>query len=133
MYQYRKVLTRMRLGESERAIARSGLMGRQKAGALRAVAGREGWLEASSVLDFNPGGFFPDPVLATALLDRLLHHATTISISGDSYRLRHRRNAGLSTHTHHDPWWNQRSEFHNQPPVHGIHHSSPWAIKRPGA
>ena len=45
------------------------------------------------------GDFFPDPVLATALLDRLLHHATTISIRGDSYRLRHRRNAGLSTHT----------------------------------
>ena len=50
MYQYRQVLTRMRLGESDRAIARSGLMGRRKAGALRDVAGREGWLEPSSVL-----------------------------------------------------------------------------------
>ena len=50
MYQYRQVLTRMRLGDSDRAIARSGLMGRRKAGALREVAGREGWLEASSVL-----------------------------------------------------------------------------------
>ena len=39
---------------------------------------------------------FPDPVLATALLDRLLHHATTLNIRGESYRLRHRRNAGLS-------------------------------------
>jgi DNA replication protein DnaC len=39
---------------------------------------------------------FPDPVLATALLDRLLHHATTINIRGESYRLRHRRNAGLA-------------------------------------
>ncbi len=29
MYQYRQVLTRMRLGESDRAIARSRLMGRQ--------------------------------------------------------------------------------------------------------
>lgn len=38
---------------------------------------------------------FPDPVLATALLDRLLHHATTINIRGESYRLRHRRQAGL--------------------------------------
>ncbi len=45
------------------------------------------------------GDFFPDPVLATALLDRLLHHATTISIRGDSYRLRHRTKAGLSTHS----------------------------------
>lgn len=39
--------------------------------------------------------FFPDPVLATALLDRLLHHATTLNIRGESYRLRHRRAAGL--------------------------------------
>ena len=39
---------------------------------------------------------FPDPVLATALLDRLLHHATTLNIQGESYRLRHRRQAGLS-------------------------------------
>lgn len=38
---------------------------------------------------------FPDPVLATALLDRLLHHATTINIRGESYRLRNRRGAGL--------------------------------------
>ena len=39
---------------------------------------------------------FPDPVLATALLDRLLHHSSTINIRGESYRLRHRRQAGLS-------------------------------------
>ena len=40
---------------------------------------------------------FPDPVLATALLDRLLHHSSTINIRGDSYRLRHRHQAGLTT------------------------------------
>jgi hypothetical protein len=34
-------------------------------------------------------------VLATAILDRLLHHATTVSIKGDSYRLRENRKAGL--------------------------------------
>ena len=39
---------------------------------------------------------FPDEVLATALLDRLLHHSTTINIRGESYRLRHRRQAGLT-------------------------------------
>jgi len=38
---------------------------------------------------------FSDSVLAVALLDRLLHHATTINIRGESYRLRHRRQAGL--------------------------------------
>lgn len=39
---------------------------------------------------------FPDLVLVTAVLDRLLHHATTINIRGESYRLRHRREAGLT-------------------------------------
>jgi len=43
------------------------------------------------------GEIFPDPVLAVALLDRLLHHATTLNIRGESYRLRHRRQAGLTT------------------------------------
>ncbi|MBS3900729.1 MAG: IS21-like element helper ATPase IstB [Dethiobacter sp.] len=43
------------------------------------------------------GDVFPDPVLAVALLDRLLHHATTINIRGESYRLKHRREAGLTT------------------------------------
>ena len=46
------------------------------------------------------GDFFPDPVLATALLDRLLHHATTLSIRGESYRLRNRRLAGLTSQHH---------------------------------
>lgn len=41
------------------------------------------------------GDIFPDPVLATALLDRLLHQATTLNIRGESYRLKHRREAGL--------------------------------------
>jgi DNA replication protein DnaC len=38
---------------------------------------------------------FPDSVLATALLDRLLHHAVTVNIRGESYRLRDRRTAGI--------------------------------------
>jgi DNA replication protein DnaC len=38
---------------------------------------------------------FPDPVLAVALLDRLLHHSVVLNIRGDSYRQRHRKNAGL--------------------------------------
>ena len=31
---------------------------------------------------------FGDPVVATAILDRLLHHAIVIQIEGSSYRLR---------------------------------------------
>jgi DNA replication protein DnaC len=41
------------------------------------------------------GEVFNDNVLATAILDRLLHHATTLNIKGESYRLREKRKAGL--------------------------------------
>jgi DNA replication protein DnaC len=41
------------------------------------------------------GEVFNDQVLATAILDRLLHHATTVNIKGESYRLREKRKAGL--------------------------------------
>jgi DNA replication protein DnaC len=42
------------------------------------------------------GDFLGDPVLAAAILDRLLHHSITINIKGESYRLRERRKAGVS-------------------------------------
>jgi len=41
------------------------------------------------------GELFGDHVLATAILDRLLHHATTINIKGESYRLKEKRRAGV--------------------------------------
>jgi DNA replication protein DnaC len=41
------------------------------------------------------GEVFNDQILATAILDRLLHHATTVNIKGDSYRLREKKKAGL--------------------------------------
>jgi DNA replication protein DnaC len=41
------------------------------------------------------GSIFGDPIIATALLDRLLHHSTTVNIRGESYRLKERRKAGL--------------------------------------
>jgi DNA replication protein DnaC len=41
------------------------------------------------------GTVFGDPVVATAILDRLLHHSHVITIRGDSYRLREKRRAGL--------------------------------------
>lgn len=46
-----------------------------------------------SFLDW--GEVFNDQVLATAILDRLLHHATTLNIKGESYRLKEKRRAGL--------------------------------------
>ena len=41
------------------------------------------------------GGVFGDPVVATAVLDRLLHHSTVITIRGDRYRFREKRRSGL--------------------------------------
>ncbi|MBL7650345.1 MAG: ATP-binding protein, partial [Candidatus Hydrogenedentes bacterium] len=41
------------------------------------------------------GEVFHDQVLATAILDRLLHHSTTLNIKGESYRLKEKRRAGL--------------------------------------
>jgi len=38
---------------------------------------------------------FGDPVIATAILDRVLHHSTTINIKGNSYRLKEKVKAGL--------------------------------------
>ena len=46
-----------------------------------------------SFLDW--GEVFNDQVLATAILDRLLHHATTLNIKGESYRLKEKCKAGL--------------------------------------
>jgi hypothetical protein len=34
-------------------------------------------------------------VVATAILDRLLHHSYVLTIRGDSYRLREKRRSGL--------------------------------------
>jgi DNA replication protein DnaC len=54
------------------------------------------------------GEVFGDPVVATALLDRLLHHAIVIQIEGSSYRLR--QHADLVP----EPL---RSKVLNQPPL----------------
>lgn len=41
------------------------------------------------------GDVFGDPVLATAILDRLLHHSHVLTIRGESYRLQEKRRSGL--------------------------------------
>ena len=41
------------------------------------------------------GDVFGDTIIASAILDRLLHHATTVNIKGESYRLKEKRRAGL--------------------------------------
>lgn len=56
--------------------------------------------KASIILTSNKsfgdwGEVFGDHVIATAILDRLLHHSTTLNIKGESYRLKDKRKAGL--------------------------------------
>jgi DNA replication protein DnaC len=41
------------------------------------------------------GTVFGDPVVATAILDRMLHHSHVVTIRGESYRLREKRRSGL--------------------------------------
>ena len=50
MYEYRQIISRMRLGESDRAIDNAGLMGRKKAAKLRALAIKHNWLDPSITL-----------------------------------------------------------------------------------
>jgi len=59
--------------------------------------------ERGSVLRTSTKGFaewgevLGDPVIATAILDRLLHHSHVLNIRGESYRLREKKRAGLLT------------------------------------
>src|SRR6185503_15007114 len=43
------------------------------------------------------GAFADDQTLTAAMLDRLLHHAHIVQITGESYRLRDKRKAGQTT------------------------------------
>ena len=52
MHQYRQVIQRLRLGESDRAIARAERVGRVKIASLRECAAQRGWLD--------PAGPMPD-------------------------------------------------------------------------
>ena len=43
------------------------------------------------------GQIFQDQVIAAAVLDRVLHHCTTVNIKGESYRLKNRKKYGLAS------------------------------------
>lgn len=72
------------------------------------------------------GEVFGDPVVATALLDRLLHHAVVVQIEGSSYRLRqhaelmpeHVRSKALIT----PPTVTQPPRPRGRPPKNGYAH-----------
>jgi DNA replication protein DnaC len=74
-------------------------MNREEAGLFFRLLTRR-YERASLIITSNKsfvdwGEIFNDQVLATAILDRLLHHCTTLNIKGDSYRLKEKRKAGL--------------------------------------
>jgi transposase len=50
MFQYRAVLLRLRQGDTDRDLGRSGLMGRRKVARFRAIATQRGWLAAGTPL-----------------------------------------------------------------------------------
>lgn len=51
MYEYRQVIHRMRQGQSDRAIARTKLMGRLKCAFIRSIASENGWLGSDPLPD----------------------------------------------------------------------------------
>lgn len=51
MYQYRQVIHRLRMGESDRSIARTRLIGRVKCAQVREIAGQNGWLGKAPLPD----------------------------------------------------------------------------------
>jgi transposase len=71
MFQYRGVLVRMRQGDTDREIARAGLMGRPKAARLRALAAEQGWLDPEAPL--------PDDATIAALVGAARRARSTIS------------------------------------------------------
>lgn len=78
MFHYRQVLVRLRQGDSDRVIARGGVMGRHKVAAVREVAVARGWLD--------PGAPLPeDSVLAEVFARRAALPASCVS-SLEPYR-----------------------------------------------
>ncbi len=61
MYEYRQVIYRMRQGESDRSIAKAGLMGRGKAAELRQLSKERGWLDKGPLPDDSQLAVFFNP------------------------------------------------------------------------
>lgn len=74
MYQYRQILVRMRQGDSDRALAKAGLIGRHKAAALRRLGTEQGWLEVDK------------PLPADTMLSKVLQQQPAASAAGPGRR-----------------------------------------------
>ncbi len=79
MFRYRQALVRLRAGDSERQIARSGVMGRDKLAAFRSLAQAQGWLDPEQAL--------PEDQALAAVLGQARRARSTIS-SAEPWRER---------------------------------------------
>lgn len=95
MFEYRQVLVRLRQGDTDREIARSGLMGRRKAGEVREVALSHGWLEPALPLP-------DDAMLAAAFQPDAPRPATCVSsLEGFREQITQWADAGIQGTTMH--------------------------------
>jgi transposase len=72
MHHYRNIIVRLRLGESDRALAKAGLIGRRKAKKVRRLAAEQGWLDPSNPL--------PDAAALAEVLRRPSSPSQSISL-----------------------------------------------------
>ncbi|MGB9700943.1 MAG: IS21 family transposase [Thermodesulfobacteriota bacterium] len=72
MYQYRQIIHRMRMGESDRAIAKTKLIGRTKCAQVRVIAQERGWLA--------PGPLPDDAELAAVFVNGRVPNSTRQSL-----------------------------------------------------
>jgi len=82
--------------------------GREQANLFFQVVARryeKGSLVLTSNLAFGSwdDAFAAEAVLTAAMLDRILHHATVVQITGESYRLKDKRRAGILARPHAGP------------------------------
>lgn len=81
MYQYRQVLVRMRQGDADRDIERSGLMGRKKLSRLRKTALDRGWLspENQPPEDAELAAVFKERPLPASCISRLIGYRDEVA------------------------------------------------------
>lgn len=81
MFQYRQALVRMRQGDSDRDIERSGLMGRKKLSRLRQTAASRGWLDPHQALpeDTELAAVFDKRPLPASCVSSLEAHRSRIA------------------------------------------------------
>ena len=104
MYEYRQVLVRMRQGDSDRQIAKSRLMGRNKAADLRRVASEHGWLSTEQPLP-------ADAALAEVLLVKVPQPGPTSQVEPFREQIIAWKQAGITGTTIHRtplPGWEKK-------------------------